>query len=93
MTAKQDPVDMRGVASDLMARAEMRLAEAGCTVEKYAREGDPANTIIDVAEETGAGMIVVGATGNAGHKRFHIGSVASKLAHHAPTSLLIVRED
>ena len=93
MTAKSDPVDLRGVASDLLARAEMRLNEAGLTVEKYAREGDPARTLIDVAEETGAGLIVVGAHGNAGDRRFQIGSVSSKLSHHAPTDLLIVRAD
>jgi nucleotide-binding universal stress UspA family protein len=93
MTAKTDPVDLRGVASDLLARAEMRLSEAGFSVEKYAREGDPARTLIEVAEEAGAGLIVVGAHGNAGDRRFHIGSVPSKLSHHAPTSLLIVRGD
>ena len=93
MTSKTDPVDLRGVASDLLARAEMRLAEAGLTVEKYAREGDPARTLMEVAEETGAGLIVVGAHGNAGDRRFHIGSVPSKLTHNAPTSLLIVRGD
>ena len=93
LTAKQDPIDMRGVAADVLARAERRLVEAGFTVEKSAREGDPARTIIEVANENGAGMIVVGAHGTAGDKQFHIGSVASKLSHHAPTSLLIVRED
>ena len=93
MTAKTDPVDLRGVASDLLARAEMRLREAGLTVEKYAREGDPARTLIDVAQETGADLIVVGAHGNAGDRRFQIGSVSSKLSHHAPTDLLIVRPD
>jgi nucleotide-binding universal stress UspA family protein len=91
LTSKQDPVDMRGVAADVLARAERRLVEAGFTVEKSAREGDPARTIIEVAKENGAGMIVVGAHGNAGDKQFHIGSVASKLSQHAPTSLLIVR--
>jgi nucleotide-binding universal stress UspA family protein len=48
--------------------------------------------IIEVAEESGAGLIVVGAHGNAGDRRFHIGSIATKLSHHAPTSLLIVRD-
>src|SRR5215217_2619835 len=93
MTAKADPVDMRGVAADLLARAERRLSEAGFTVEKYAREGDPAHTIIEVAEETGADLIAVGAHGNPGDRRFHIGSTATKLSHHAPASLLIVRAD
>jgi nucleotide-binding universal stress UspA family protein len=92
MTAKTDPVDMRGVAADLLARDERRLSEAGFTVEKYAREGDPADTLIEVAEENGADMIVVGARGNANHKRFYVGSVATRLSHHAPTSLLIVRD-
>jgi nucleotide-binding universal stress UspA family protein len=93
MTAKQDAVSMRGVAADLLARAERRLTEAGFSVEKYAREGDPAPTIIAVAEETGADLIVVGAHGNPGDRRFQIGSTATKLSHHSPASLLIVRED
>ena len=69
MTAKQDTVDMRGVAMDVLARDERRFEEAGFTVEKHAREGDPAHVIIDVAEEQDAGMIVVGARGNAGAAR------------------------
>ena len=92
MTAKQDPVDLRGVAYDVLARDEHRFDDAGVTVEKHAREGDPAPTLLDVAAEQHADLIVVGAQGSGGHRRFPLGSVASKLAHHAPTSLLIVRE-
>jgi nucleotide-binding universal stress UspA family protein len=36
-------------------------------------------------------MIVVGARGLAGLERLLLGSVSSKLAHHAPTDVLIVR--
>ena len=94
MTARQDTVDMRGVAMDVLARDERRFVEAGFAVEKHAREGDPAHVIMDVAEEQNAGMVVVGARGTAGGgSRFTLGNVASKLAHHPPRSLLIVRED
>ena len=93
MTARQDTVDLRGVAADLLARDERRFDEAGFAVEKYAREGDPAHTIIEVADECGADLIVIGAHGSTGMRRFMLGSVAGKLAHHAPTSLLIVRKD
>jgi nucleotide-binding universal stress UspA family protein len=93
LTAKQDPVDMRGVAADVLARDERRFVEAGFSVEKHSREGDPAHTLIDVANETKAELIVIGAYGNTGLKRFALGSVAGKLAHNAPTSLLIVRDD
>jgi nucleotide-binding universal stress UspA family protein len=93
LTAKTDPVDMRGVATDVVARAESRFEEAGFAVEKQVREGDPADTLISVAEENGADLIAVGARGRSGLRRFALGSVSAKLTHHAPTSLLIVRED
>jgi nucleotide-binding universal stress UspA family protein len=94
MTARTDTVDMRGVAMDVLARDERRFEEAGFTVEKHAREGDPAHVIADVADEQNAGMVVVGARGNAGGgTRFTLGNVAGKLAHHVSRSLLIVRED
>ena len=93
LTSKQDPVDMRGVAADVLARDEHRFTDAGFAVEKHSREGDPAQTLIDVATETNAELIVVGAHGNTGLKRFSLGGIPSKLSHHAPTSLLIVRDD
>ena len=93
MTAKQEPTDLRGVAYDVLARDERRFVEAGFAVEKHALEGDPAHAIIDVAAEKKADLIAVGARGTTGLRRFMLGSVASKLSHHAPTSLLIVREE
>ena len=33
MTARQDPVDMRGVAADVLARDQRRLEEAGFSVQ------------------------------------------------------------
>ena len=48
---------------------------------------------IDVASENGADLIAVGARDSAGVRRFMLGSVSSKLAHHAPSSLLIVRQE
>ena len=93
LTAKTDPVNLRGVAADVVARDERRFLEAGFDVQKHVREGDPADTLISVAEESDADMIAVGARGRSGLRRFALGSVSSKLSHHAPTSLLIVRED
>jgi nucleotide-binding universal stress UspA family protein len=93
LSARQEAVDLRGVAADVLARGERRFVEAGFAVEKHAREGDPAHTIIDVATEQDADLIVVGARGSTGLRRFALGSVSSKLSHHAPHSLLIVRED
>ena len=63
----------------------------GIEVEVHAREGDPADAILDVAEEKGADLIVVGNKGMTGAKRFLLGSVPNKVSHHAPCSVMIIR--
>ena len=67
------------------------VREAGVEVETFGREGDPADAILDVAEERNAGLIVVGNKGMTGAKRFLLGSVPNKVSHHAPCSVLIIR--
>jgi nucleotide-binding universal stress UspA family protein len=64
---------------------------AGVTIETLAREGDPADAILDVAEQRNADLIVVGNKGMTGAKRFLLGSVPNKISHHAPCSVLIIR--
>ena len=65
--------------------------EAGVDVETFARQGDPADAILDVAEEQKADLIIVGNKGMTGAKRFRLGSVPNKVSHHAPCSVLIIR--
>ena len=68
-----------------------QVRAAGVDVEVFARQGDPADAILDVAEETDADLIVVGNKGMTGAKRFLLGSVPNKVSHHAPCSVLIIR--
>ena len=74
-----------------LAAAAAEIREAGVTVEVFARQGDPADAILDVAEERGSDLIVVGNKGMTGAKRFLLGSVPNKISHHAPCSVLIIR--
>lgn len=67
------------------------VKQAGIPVETYPREGDPADAILDVAEEQKADLIVVGNKGMTGAKRFLLGSVPNKVSHHAPCAVLIIR--
>ena len=63
----------------------------GVEVLTYARQGDPADAILDVAEEQKADLIVVGNKGMTGAKRFLLGSVPNKVSHHAPCTVMIIR--
>jgi nucleotide-binding universal stress UspA family protein len=74
-----------------LEEAAQALKDQGVDVETHAREGDPADAILDVAEETGADLIVVGNKGMTGAKRFLLGSVPNKVSHHAPCSVMIIR--
>jgi nucleotide-binding universal stress UspA family protein len=67
------------------------LRAAGVEFATYARQGDPADAILDVAEEQHADLIVVGNKGMSGAKRFLLGSVPNKVSHHAPCTVMIIR--
>ena len=74
-----------------LAEAAEEIEGAGVQVETVARQGEPADAILDVAEEHKADLIVVGNKGMTGAKRFLLGSVPNKVSHHAPCSVLIIR--
>lgn len=65
--------------------------KAGVNVNMHARQGDPADAILDVAEEQSSDLVILGNKGMTGAKRFLLGSVPDKVSHHAPCSVLIVR--
>ncbi len=81
----REDVDVTLEAAATVAR------EAGVEVNVYPRQGDPADAILDVAEEREADLIIVGNKGMTGAKRFLLGSVPNKVSHHAPCSVLIIR--
>jgi len=95
--AQQMPQDVQWMVNpredvEATLRDAARLAEeAGVQVGTYARQGDPADAILDVAEEQRADLVVVGNKGMTGAKRFLLGSVPNKVSHHAPCSVLIIR--
>jgi nucleotide-binding universal stress UspA family protein len=96
--ARQVPDDMQWMVTpreDVDAKlrdAQEVLSDMGVKeVNLHPREGDPADAILDVAEERGSDLIVVGNKGMTGAKRFLLGSVPNKVSHHAPCSVLIIR--
>ena len=79
--------DVEATPAEVVAQAAAR--DVACS--PHSRQGDPADAILDVAEETSADLIVVGNKGMTGAKRFLLGSVPNKVSHHAPCSVLIIR--
>ncbi len=85
-------VNQREDVLALLETVAAEAREAGVEhVETFARVGDAADAILDVAEEQRCDLIVVGHKGMTGATRFLLGSVPNKVSHHAPCSVMIIR--
>lgn len=84
-------VNPREVVNVILDRAAGAARQQKVEAQTHPREGDPTDAILDVAEDIGADLIIVGNKGMTGAKRFLLGSVPNKVSHHAPCSVLIVQ--
>ena len=62
---------------------------SGVTAEGHIIDRDPADALLQIAEEVGASTIVVGNKGMSGGRRL-LGSVPNKVSHEAHCNVLIV---
>jgi nucleotide-binding universal stress UspA family protein len=70
-----------------------KVEEAGGTFqEAYVRRGRKDQEIVRLAEEIGAGLIVIGSRGRAGVRRALMGSVSDSVVRHAHCPVLVVRK-
>ena len=77
-------------SSVVCSRAASQAEREDVKCETHVMVGDPADALIDLAEQIDADLIVIGNRGMTGVKRLFLGSVPNKVSHHAPCSLLIV---
>lgn len=73
-------------------RALSHLTKSFHAIHPMLREGSPREVIIQVAEELGADMIVMGTHGRSGLARVAFGSVADHIIRHSTVPVLTVRE-
>lgn len=67
---------------------EGKLREAGIECETRVAEGDPADTLVQLATDCDADLLVIG---NKGMKRRVLGSVPNTVTHKAECSVLVVK--
>jgi len=90
------PEDLRFVLTDQVQAEE--LAERGRALAREqgaqrtvvrALPGEPAEVLLEAADELQADLIVVGSRGLGSHAHVILGSVAASVAHHAPCDVLV----
>jgi nucleotide-binding universal stress UspA family protein len=80
-----------GEVAERTARAAAESAAAvGLDVTCHSQPGDPADVLVDVVEEVGADLLVVGNKGMRGAGRMVIPSVPNRVSHRATCDILLV---
>jgi nucleotide-binding universal stress UspA family protein len=72
---------------DTIAR---ELTDSGVDVVTHIAQGEPAESLLRYCDDVRADLLVVGDKGMHGPRRFLLGSVANRCAHHATCAVLVV---
>jgi nucleotide-binding universal stress UspA family protein len=76
----------------LDAEVQKRRSAGGAVAEAHLRVGAAGAEIVDLAQEIGAGLIVMGSRGLGGIRRALMGSVSDSVVRHAHCPVMVVRE-
>ena len=97
MMTAPDPVVLESVSqaagADILEPARAMLTMAGIGFESEVAGGDPAHTIVDIAERHGCDLIVMGARGTGALRSALLGSVSNEVLHAARVPVMIVKAD
>ena len=98
--ALEDPVleeDLQRISEQrarelLDAEVEKLRSVGGTLAQAHLAEGGVPQEIVGLAEEIGAGLVVVGSRGRGGIRRALMGSVSDSVVRHAHCPVLVVRD-
>jgi len=82
-----------GLEEMLQAEAQELFSIDSQSIQTHLVTGDPAEGILQVAEDVGATLICAGTTGKSGIERLLIGSVARRLLHDGKVPLLLTHDE
>lgn len=83
--------DLQAAAgADLLSQPEALLAGAGVEFESEVVAGEPVNALLDIAENHGCALVILGARGVGSPERSGLGSVATGVVQRASLPVTVV---
>lgn len=79
------------MAEEALAEAESQAEEADVHYERTILEGVPHEAIVEYSADSGADLVVMGASGQSGIKEHLLGSTTDRVSQSLKTSVQIVR--
>lgn len=77
---------------EILDNAVAAGAEGGVPLTTHLRQGHAGQELLNLAEEIGADLIVVGSLGKSGIERLLLGSVSSFVVTNSPITTMVVRQ-
>jgi len=90
---KRQRISERRAREVLQTEVQKVRSWGGTVAEEHLIEGRVAPGIVALAEEIGAGLIVMGSRGMGGIRRALMGSVSDSVVRHAHCPVMVVREE
>src|SRR5215211_991070 len=92
--AERHRQQLRKEVQAMLDRQVERVQEAGGKVaQTHLKVGRADDKIVSLAEELGAGLVVMGSRGQGGKRRALMGSVSSSVIEHAHCPVMVVRPE
>ncbi|MDO8318155.1 universal stress protein [Rhodoferax sp.] len=90
-----DPLVIEQVSAaagaNTLQAAQVLLDGAGLAYETEVASGDPAHTLVDILENYGCDLVVMGASGTSALRSALLGSVSNEVLHAAGVPVMIVK--
>ena len=90
-TYQQEYAEYEQHGIEFLKNLTEEATKAGVSTEYTQLAGNPGRLICELANNWSADLIIVGSRGLKGLKEMFLGSVSNYVTHHAPCSVLIVR--
>jgi nucleotide-binding universal stress UspA family protein len=76
---------------DILLKCSEIANQKGLTIKTFLLQGNPASVILDYNKKKKFDLVIMGSRGLGKFKELILGSVSSKIVHHSPCAVLLIR--
>lgn len=76
---------------DILSKCSEIATQKGLTIKTLLLQGNPASVILDYSKQQKFDLLIMGSRGMGKFKELILGSVSSKIVHHSPCAVLLIR--
>lgn len=76
---------------EILSKCSDIAHQKGITIKTVLLQGNPAPAILDYSKKENFDLVIMGSRGMGKFKELILGSVSSKIVHHSPCAIMIIR--